>query len=169
MFALAIFIIPPLLTTLLLAAQARWAWFQTVDKILRGMKVDAVRDKVEKAAFHRKWARRHAFILAMAVVFSIVVNYLNPQPRTYSSWLVGLNSWMLIWIYALFVPHLLALYVYHLRWNPKTLQRKQKLDSDMTYEGNYDLNPDAEYGINEEGELIELAALSEEAQHLQQS
>lgn len=47
-----------------------------------------------------------------------------------------------------------------MRWNPRTLERKCKLDAeDLMYEGDFSLKADIQYGINEEGELIELAAV----------
>ncbi|MEL6403146.1 MAG: hypothetical protein AAFR81_02175 [Chloroflexota bacterium] len=60
------------------------------------------------------------------------------------------------------MPHLFALYLYHVRWNPRTLARKKKLDEEAEYyAGNYDLNPDTQYGVNDEGELVELGLLAE--------
>ncbi|MEO0596235.1 MAG: hypothetical protein AAF126_09015, partial [Chloroflexota bacterium] len=58
--------------------------------------------------------------------------------------------------------HGLSLYLYHVRWNPNTLQRKQKLDAeDAVYEGDYRLDPTMQYGVNDEGELVPLVEVQE--------
>lgn len=164
MFAgLGIMIFPLLITTLILAVHARWSWMRTMDKILDGMKLDSVRQRVEKADWHRQFARYHAFAVAIMVVITMILTYLENASINYVSgyqWLGIMPIWMFVWVYGLFVPHLLALYVYHVRWNPKTILRKQKLDAENeVYQGNYRLDPDAQYTVNDEGELINLAEL----------
>lgn len=53
----------------------------------------------------------------------------------------------------------LALVIYQQRWNASTYRRKKKLDAaDQQYHGGYDLDPDAQYGVDAEGELVKLLA-----------
>lgn len=163
MFAgLLILILPLLVTTLILAGQARWAWLRTIDKVLRGMKVDEVEARVQKAEKHRQWAWQHGIIFVVSLIPTLVMS-LFYSPRVFT-WLGWMQFAVFVWGYMLLVPHLLALYLYHVRWNPNTLQRKKKLDAEeVSYDGNYALKPDAQYGVNEEGELVELLH-AEEAQ-----
>jgi hypothetical protein len=163
--AFMVFVLPLLITTIILAGQARWAWMRTIDNILRGMKLDEVQKRVKQAQGHRTIAKRHAVGVATVLLFGMIMAYLLP----YGDW-AELPGFVLIWTYVLLIPHLLALYLYHLRWNPGTLERKRKLDAeDVVYEGDYSLKADVQYGINEEGELIELAAAEAEKRLQEQS
>lgn len=153
--AFLVFALPLLLTSLILAVQARRAWAHTVDKLLQGMPIDEVKERVRKTAEHRNIAKRHAVGVATVFTFGLIMSYMLP----YSDWTI-LPGLVAIWTYTLLIPHLLALYLYHLRWNPSTLDRKRKLDAEeAVYEGDFSLKPDVQYGIDEEGELIELAAI----------
>lgn len=164
--ALAFMMIPLLITTALLSLHARWAWGHTVDKVLRGMKVDAVRDKVELAEKHRIWAKRHAIVAGSVFAVSLFLSLFQSFVMSDTGFLVIFLPF--VWFYCILVPHILGLYLFHVRWNPGTLERKQKLDEeDSVYEGNYDLNPDMRYGVNEEGELVELGLLAEADAHQQ--
>lgn len=168
---LFVMMIPMLIATGILALHAQWRWRKTMDNILRGMKTKEVQGRVEKAVQHRKWARYHAMLVAIAVVLTIVSMLLFPPSRGnfYRPLFDDFSIWLILWVFGLFVPHMLALLLYHIRWNPKTFQRKQKLDAeDAVYEGNYDLDPDARYAVNDEGELIQLA-MEDEMQKMQQS
>lgn len=163
--------IPMLIATGFLAIHAQWRWRKTMDKILRGMKIKEVQGRVEKAVLHRKWARYHAIAMAVAVMITTVSMFVSPLGRGnfYRPLFDDFSIWMIFWFYGLFVPHMLALLLYHIRWNPKTFQRKQKLDAeDAVYEGNYDLDPGARYAVNDEGELIQLA-MEDEMQKMQKS
>lgn len=154
-----VLLIPLLIATAFLSLQARWAWGRTVDKVLRGMKVDAVRDKVERAEKHRTWAKRHVTVAGFFFVTSLMVSMFQTGLNSFGDVLLFLPF---LWVYCVLAPHLLGLYLFHVRWNPSTLERKQKLDEeDGIYQGNYDLNPDMRYGVNEEGELVELGLISE--------
>lgn len=156
-------IFPLLITTLILGLHARWAWMRTMDKILDGMKLDDVRQRVEKAEWHRNWAKKHAIALAIGLAITALTYMIAANNVGDNQVLSFLTIGSFIWIYGLFIPHLLALYLYHVRWNPKTIVRKQKLDAENAiYEGNYDLDPNAQYGVNEEGELVNLAELEDE-------
>jgi hypothetical protein len=67
------------------------------------------------------------------------------------------NSSLFIWLYMLYLPHLLGFYLYHIRWNPKTVARKQKLDEEeFHYEGDFRLKDGVQYRLGEDGELIEV-------------
>lgn len=158
-----IIILPLLITTLILLAQARWGWMRTMDKILRGMQLDEVKKRVDRAGWHRTLAKRHAVGVATVFLIGLLLAYLLP----YSDY-ASIPSFSLLWAYIFLIPHLIALYLYHVRWNPLTLERKRKLDAeDVVYEGDFSLKRNAQYGIDEEGELIELAA-AEAAERLQQ-
>lgn len=163
--------VPFLITTFILAIHAQWRWRQTVDKILRGMNVKDVQMRVEKTVKHRQWARYHAFAVSFAIISWVIITALFPPTRNNFTHNLfdDLSIYATLWVYGLFIPHMLALLLYHIRWNPKTLQRKQKLDAkDAVYKGDYDLDPDARYGVNDEGELIQLA-MDDEMQKMQQS
>lgn len=152
--AFIVFVLPLLITTLLLAGQARWAWSRTMNKILRGMDIEEVQKRVRQAQNHRTLAKRHAVGVATLFFFSLLMNYLLPR----SDWR-DLPQFIFIWSYVALIPHILGLYLYHIRWNPRTLERKRKIDAeDVVYEGDFSLDADAQYAINDEGELIELAA-----------
>ncbi len=172
LFDMLLFMATPLLiVTGLLAIEAHFSWRRTMDRILRGMKDKEVQQRVENAVKHRQWAKYHAIALVIGIVATIISGFLFPPSRGdfYRPLFDDTGIWMIFWGYGLFTPHMLALLIYHIRWNPKTLQRKQKLDAeDALYEGNYELDPDARYGVNEEGELIQLA-MQDEAQQMQQS
>ena len=171
LFDMLLFMATPLLiATGLLAIGAHLSWRQTMDRILRGMKDKEVQRRVEDAAKHRKWAKYHAIVIATGILTSMVFTIFgNDVLRSAYDPLAYYPGYMFIWGYGLFIPHMLALLLYHIRWNPKTLQRKQKLDAqDAIYEGNYDLDPDARYRVNDEGELIQLA-MQDEVQQMQQS
>lgn len=161
--------VPLLVTTGLLAIHAYVSWRQTMDKILRGMKVKEVRERVEVAAKHRKWARYHAIALSIGVVAVIVYSAVFPPSYGdfYRPFFDDFSLPVILWTYCLFFPHMLGLLLYHIRWNPNTLARKQKLDAeDAIYEGNFELDADKQYGVNEEGELIELA-MQDDLQQMQ--
>jgi hypothetical protein len=148
---LILLILPLAIATLLLAAQARWAWLRTQDKILRGMKLDEVIKRAQAAKWHRLAVGVHtlATIPAIIVLFIRLV-LLNIYGDT-------LGGGLIFWLYGFYLPHVLALYLYHLRWNPKTVARKQKLDvEDIHYEGDYRLKDGVQYRLGEDGELIEV-------------
>jgi hypothetical protein len=142
------------IATLLLAAQARWAWLRTQDKILRGMKMDEVINSAKAAKTHRLWLGIHSIVAIPAAIILFI--------RLSSTYDVlffqdGFNSSLFTWLYMLYLPHLLGLYLYHLRWNPQTVARKQKLDAeDIHYEGDYRLKDGVQYRLGEDGELIEV-------------
>jgi hypothetical protein len=157
--AFIVFLLPLLIATVVLSGQARWAWARTMDKILRGMDIDTVKKRVGQAENHRTLAKRHATGIAALLFFTNIMSYLLP----FSEW-ETLTGFTFLWAYLILMPHLLGLYLYHVRWNPRTLERKRKIDAeDVVYEGDYSLNADAQYAINEEGELIELATRQVEA------
>jgi hypothetical protein len=151
---LILLILPLAITTLLLAVQARWAWLRTQDKILRGMKLDEVIKRAQTAKWHRLAAGIHSLVAipAMIFVFTRLLftgNSLLGQDMS--------TSGLIFWLYVFYLPHLLALYLYHLRWNPQTVARKQKLDAeDFHYEGDYRLKEGVQYRLGEDGELIEV-------------
>lgn len=160
---------PLLFVAGLLAIQAYVRWRMTVDKILRGMKIKEVRQRVEKAAGYRKWAKYHAIAIAIASFVTVVYGMIFPPSYGdfYRPFFDDFGLPMILWTYCLFFPHMLGLLLYHIRWNPQTLQRKQKLDAeDAIYDGNFELDADKQYGVNEEGELIELA-MQDEASYMQ--
>lgn len=168
---LFIMAIPLLAVTGILALHAQWRWRKTMDNILRGMKTKEVQGRVEKTVKHRQWARYHAFAISFAMIsWVIIIMLFPPTLNNFTHSIVDdLFIYVILWVYGLFIPHMLALLLYHIRWNPKTLQRKQKLDAeDTVYEGDYDLDPDARYGVNDEGELIQLM-MDDEIQKMQQS
>ena len=68
--AFGVMIFPLLITTLILGLHARWAWMRTMDKILDGMKLDDVRQRVEKAEWHRNWAKKHAIAVAIGLAIT---------------------------------------------------------------------------------------------------
>ena len=158
MDAFVFLLLPLLITTVLLAAQARWAWSRTRDKVLRGMQLEEVQKRLEQGKKHRNFAKGHAITVGTLLMFGLILSVLLP----YSDW-TEVPGFLWAWIYVLLIPHLLGLYLYHVRWNAMSLDRKRKLDEEDTmYEGDFSLKSDVRYGVNDEGELIELAALEAE-------
>jgi hypothetical protein len=158
-----IFVVLPLgITTLLLAAHARWAWLRTEDKILRGMKLDEVLRRAEFAKTHRLLGGIHSLFAIPALLITLVLGAFWIYPNDFSG-AVALG--MFAWIYGLYIPHILAIYLYHLRWNPKTVARKRKLDDeDYQYQGDYRLRDGMQYRLGEDGELVEVE--EEEAEEI---
>jgi hypothetical protein len=147
-------LLPLAIVTLLLTVQARWAWLRTQDKILRGMKLDEVMKRAQAAKWHRLAAGIHSLVAIPAMIFVFT------RLMFTNSVLLGQDlstSGLIFWLYVFYLPHLLALYLYHLRWNPQTVARKQKLDAeDVHYEGDYRLKDGVQYRLGEDGELIEV-------------
>ncbi|MEO1164073.1 MAG: hypothetical protein AAFV98_09840 [Chloroflexota bacterium] len=144
---LCIFGIPLFLATLAIAPIARWQWKKTMDAVLRTMDYTEVEKRVKDARANDTWFIAHVGIWGMVLLASLTTRAL-----------VTLSGGWVLFI----MIHGLSLYLYHVRWNPNTLQRKQKLDAeDAVYEGDYRLDPTMKYGVNDEGELVPLVEVQE--------
>jgi hypothetical protein len=150
-----IFILLPMaIATLLLAVDARWEWLRTQDNILRGMKLDEVINSAKAAKTHRLWLGIHSLMaIPAAIILAMRLSFTND----FFFFQDAFNNSLFIWLYMLYLPHLLGFYLYHIRWNPKTVARKQKLDAeDFHYEGDFRLKDGVQYRLGEDGELIEV-------------
>ncbi|MCA9912572.1 MAG: hypothetical protein KC496_04470 [Anaerolineae bacterium] len=129
-------ILPLLLTTYVLAKRARQQLQGDLERLLHEMNFAEVEDKV-------RWAQRHTVIFGGNAAASLLFFLLSEDTLP-----------KVLWLYALGI-HGLALYLYHVRWNPGTLERKRKIDlADLQATEDIAFDPDATYTISEEGELI---------------
>jgi len=131
-------ILPLLGTTYFLAKQARKNLREDMERLLHEMNVAEVESKV-------RWAQRHTVIFGLNAGASLIFFLLaeDALPK-------------MIWLYALSI-HALSLYLYHVRWNPGTLERKRKMDlATLQTSDEVAFDPDAQYTISEEGELLRI-------------
>jgi len=118
----------------------------TMDKLLRGMPYEEVEHRVQWVRRHVKIARFHFMTWAIAVLMAIAFSG--------AGWLGLLAIWFMLPL----MIHLLSLLLYTIRWNPRTLQRKRKIDAEAQYAGNYELDADRQYAVGDDGELVEVQA-----------
>lgn len=129
-------ILPLLGTTVYLARDARLRLREDLERLLHEMNYDEVAQKVV-------WAQRHTVFFGMNAAASLVFFLVSDETLALMVWLYGL------------VIHALALYLYHVRWNPGTLERKRKIDLAVVQAGNaLALDPDATYTLSDDGELL---------------
>ncbi len=138
-------ILPLLATTYVLAKQARKSLRDDLERLLHEMNFAEVESKV-------RWAQRHTVIFGLNAGASLIFYLLSDDTLP-----------KMIWLYALSI-HALALYLYHVRWNPGTLERKRKIDlATLQADDVLAFDPDAEYTISDDGELLRVEEAAEAA------
>lgn len=130
-------VLPVLLVTWILSIPAKQRLQADMERLLREMDFDEVEHRVQSVSRHAMLFGGHLLVFMLAY------------------WLFDDIGIRLVWMYGLLI-HALSLWLYHIRWNIHTLDRKRKIDMDTLLEAEVSLafDPSAQYQLGADGEFV---------------